>query len=83
MAHLREYYYNGGNMLELAEYQHEELPVAVGAENDVLSFAEIMRTEIAGRSKKEKELGKYSKAISNSWSSQTQKRYSLYINHWF
>ena len=36
MAHLREYYYNGGDMLELAKYQREELPEAAGAEKDSL-----------------------------------------------
>ena len=32
MAKLRVYYLNGGDMLELARYQEEELPMAAGAE---------------------------------------------------
>lgn len=83
MARLREYYYNKGNMLELAKYQHEELPEAVGAENEVLSACTILRSEIVERSQTEKIVAKYSDAMSHTWSLQTQKRYSLYISHWF
>ena len=34
MAKLRAYYLNGGDMLELARYQEEELPKAAGSEYD-------------------------------------------------
>ena len=38
MAHLRAYYWNGGNMLDLVRQQKKELPKAVGAEeSDIIS----------------------------------------------
>ena len=40
MAKLRAYYWNGGNMLELARYQKEALPKAAGAE-EYLSPSEL------------------------------------------
>lgn len=83
MAHLREYFYNGGNMLELAKYQREEIPVAAGAENEILSSTAIIRSEMMGKSRHERELGKYNDAIMHTWSRQTKKQFSLYISHWF
>ena len=83
MAHLREYYYNCGDMLELAKYQREELPEAVGAEKDILSSAAIMRSEIVERSKEQREYGKYHDAMTHTWSAQTRTRCNLYVNHWF
>lgn len=83
MAHLREYYFNGGDMLELARYQHEAIPAAAGAENDVLSSVEIIRSEMMGRTKQEREIGKYNDVITHEWSTQTQKRLSLQMSHWF
>ena len=64
MAHLREYYYNGGEMIELAKYQKEELPLAAGAEEVVLSANEMLKSERNRRSKQMAEYGKYSEAIS-------------------
>ena len=83
MAHLREYYYNRGDMLELAKYQREELPEAVGAEKDILSSAAIIRSEIAERSKEQREYGKYHDAMTHTWSAQTRTKYNLYVSHWF
>lgn len=51
MARLRAYYYNGGNMLELARYQKQALPKAVGTEYDVLSAKDIIKSEKAGKIK--------------------------------
>lgn len=82
MAHLREWYYNGGNMLELARYQKVQLPVAVGAENDVISAEQMLRAEKDRRPKTMQVTGKYMDAISHTWSLQTQKQLSLYVNHW-
>ena len=45
MAHLMAYYWNGGNMLELVRQQERELPVAAGAENEVLSCESMLRWE--------------------------------------
>ena len=66
MAHLREYYYNGGKMIELAKYQKEELPLAAGAEDVVLSAKEMLRSERNKRSKQMAEYGKYSEAMSGT-----------------
>jgi len=56
MARLREYYMNGGDMLELVRYQKEVLPMAAGAEEEFLSAAAFLlmkrRTVVAGRSDK-------------------------------
>lgn len=83
MAHLREWYYNDGDMLELARYQKKQLPIAVGCENEVLSASDILGSEKTERTNHKKEIGKYQEAITHTWSTQTRKKYSLYINHWF
>lgn len=83
MARLREYYYNHGDMLELAKYQREESAEAVGAEKAVLSAATVMRSEITERSKEKREMGKYYDSMTHTWSIQTRTRYHLYVNHWF
>lgn len=84
MALLREWMYNKRDFLELAKYQHREENVkkAAGAEDLVLSARDMAVAERAGRSIYEMELGKYSEAISHTWSRQTQKQLSLYLNHW-
>ena len=84
MAQLREWKYNKRSFLELAKYQHEEDNVrkAVGAEELVLSCRDMAVAERAGRSIYEIELGKYSDAISHTWSNHTRKQLSLYLNHW-
>lgn len=46
MAHLRAWYWNGGNMLELARYQKQVLPKAAGAEEGVLSAAQMYHDEV-------------------------------------
>ena len=47
MAHLRAYFWNGGNMLDLVRYQKEvkALPKAAGAENTTISAAEMISSE--------------------------------------
>lgn len=63
MAHLRAFYQNGGEMLVLVRGQKkEELPKAAGAENDVLSCEEMLRSE----KNKHYKLGKYMESISHS-----------------
>ena len=59
---LRAYYLNGGDMLELVRYQEKELPVAVGAENDVLPASAIIRSE----KNRNEQIGKYVEAITHS-----------------
>ena len=76
MAHLRAYYWNGGDMLELVRQQKKELPKAVGAENDILSCKEILQSE----RNKNKALGKYVESMSHSVSSET-KKYTWFNSH--
>ena len=49
MAHLRAYYWNKGNMLELVRHQktvqQQEMPKAAGAENDPISAAKMIASE--------------------------------------
>ena len=84
MARLREWKYNKRSFLELARYQHQEENVkkAAGAEDLVMSAGEMLAAERAGRSDYERKLGKYSDAISHTWTLQTKKQLSFYLNHW-
>ena len=45
MSELRAYYLNGRDMLELVRYQKKELPMAAGAEEQILLSSEIIRSE--------------------------------------
>ena len=63
MAHLREYYYNGEDMLELARFQKKEAPMAAGAEDVVLSAREVSSSEHVNRSKTLMEYDKYAEII--------------------
>jgi len=77
MAHLRAYYYNGGNMLELVRKQREKLPKAAGAEeNDIISSARMLSAE----KNKYYELGKYTESISHSVSTSV-KKYAWFNAH--
>ena len=81
MAHLREYYCNGGDMLELAKYQKVELPMAAGAEEVVLSASEMLRSEHTNRTKTVVEYGKYAETMRASMSTQTSRTTFLHYNH--
>jgi len=74
IAQLRAYYYNGGDMLELVRYQKRELLKAAGAEADILSSVEVIRSE----KNRHRELGKYVEAISRTVSLDTKKK--VYFN---
>ena len=84
MAQLREWYYNKRDFLELAKYQQREenIKKAAGAEELVLSARNMRVAERAGRSIYEMELGKYSEAISHTWTLQTKKQLQFYLNHY-
>lgn len=84
MAQLREWYYNKRDFLELAKYQQKEenIKKAAGAEELVLSAKDMRVAERAGRSIYEMELGKYSDAISHTWTLQTKKQMQFYLNHY-
>jgi hypothetical protein len=45
MARLRAYYWNKGDMLELARFQKRDLPLAAGCEEIVLSASDILVSE--------------------------------------
>lgn len=80
MARLREYYYNGGDMLELAKFQKEKLPIAAGAEDVVLSASEVLLSEKTNRSKEQEVYGKYSERMRSHISVQTSKQLMFYLN---
>lgn len=80
MARLREYKLNGGDMLELAKYQKEDVPLAAGAEEVVLSATAILASERTNRSKLQQEYGKYAQAMSSSLSLQSEKRLTFYLH---
>ena len=82
MAHLREYYYNGGNMLELARYQKTQLPKAAGAEELELSAYDILKTETARRTKYNREVGKYAEIINHTLSLQSRKKAQFMIHEY-
>jgi hypothetical protein len=74
MARFREYYYNGGDMLELAKYQKEELPMAAGAEEVILSAHTVIESHRGDWSRSMKEYGKYSEQMHHTISTQSRKR---------
>jgi hypothetical protein len=77
MAHLRAYYWNGGNMLELVREQKREVPKAAGMEeSDIISCAEMLRSEKSRHYK----LGKYFESINHSISDEA-KRYVWFYTH--
>ena len=74
MAHLRAYYYNHGDMLELVRMQKKELPLAAGAENVICSCRDILNSESnKSYSKREQELRKYYDTMQASVSVQDRK----------
>lgn len=75
MGRLRAYYYNGGNMLELARYQRQELKEAAGYEMTYCSVPEILQSE----KNRHYELGKYMAAMQGSLPQNIKKR--LRIEH--
>ena len=71
MCHLRAYYLNGGDMLELVRYQEEEMPKAAGAERDFcFSASQVLSSE----KNKHGQLGKYVEAARASLSLQTREK---------
>ena len=82
MAQLRAYYWNKGNMLELARYQKEEVPMAARAERLTLSAAEIYSDIRAGRSIYEMQLGKYVEAITHTYSIQSRNKAQWSAHKW-
>lgn len=77
IAHLRAYYYNGGDMLELVRNQRQELPKAAGAEgNDIISSADMLSAE----RNRHYMLGKYTESISHSLSANI-KKYAWFNSH--
>ena len=69
MAKLRAYELNGGDMLELIRYQKRNLHKAAGAEYEILSSTEIIKSE----KNRHGELGKYVENINHRISLQNRK----------
>ena len=63
-----------------AKYQKEDVPLAAGAEEVVLSATAILASERTNRSKLQKEYGKYAQAMSSSLSLQSAKRLTFYLH---
>jgi hypothetical protein len=78
MARLREYYYNGGDMLALAKYQKQPLQLAAGAEDVVLGARSVL--EKKSHTKVAAEYGKYSECMTHTLSLQSKKRMMFYLN---
>ena len=70
MSELRAYYLNGRDMLELVRFQERELPVAAGAENQILRTTDIIRSE----RNRHGEIGKYVESINHSVANEIRKR---------
>lgn len=78
MAHLRVYYYNGGDMLSLAKYQRENVLEAAGAEGRTFfTPTEIMKSE----ENRNQELGKYLNCISGSINNHKTKKLIWFNTH--
>ena len=73
MARLRAWYWNGGDMLELARYQKQALPKAAGDEDVVLSAAQMYRDETNGNPK----WAKYAEKMQVEVSPQIKKMLSI------
>jgi hypothetical protein len=76
MAHLRAYYWNKGDMLELARYQKKELPLVAGGEETILSASEILLSECPPEDDIwfREQLGKYADVMRSSVNVQTKKQ---------
>ena len=70
MAQMRAYYLNGGDMLELVRYQKRELPKAAGAEYDILTSLDVIRSE----RNRHGQLGKYMETITHKVNLDTKKK---------
>ncbi len=80
MARLREYYLNGGNMLELARYQKAEIPKAAGAEELALSAHDMLKSITGWRTKTEHEIAKYTDVMTHTLSLQNKKKVTMNIH---
>ena len=67
-------------MLELVRYQKEAVPKAAGAEELELSASAMLRAEAAGRSRHEREVGKYMDTINHTLSLQSRKKATFNIH---
>lgn len=70
MAQMRAYYLNGRDMLELVRYQKRELPKAAGAEYEILTSIDVIRSE----RNRHGQLGKYMDTLQHSISIDTKKK---------
>lgn len=75
MAQLRAYYYNGGDMLELARYQKAEVAKAAGCEEEKIILSAQM---FKGEKNRHGILGKYMDTMTHRVSLDTKKK--VYFN---
>lgn len=75
MSHLRIYYYNGGNMLDLVKMQREELPMVAGAEE--LSCEDMLRNE----RNRNGVVGKYVDLLTHTLPYQQVKKIAAFKSH--
>lgn len=80
MARLREYYYNGGDMLELVRYQKTQLAKAAGAEELETSMQDMLKANIKKSNKPNREIAKYVNIMTHTLSLQIRKKTSMMIN---
>lgn len=80
MARLLEYAWNRGDMFELAKYQKDELPLAAGAEEVVISANAMLKSERTKRTKIQAEYVKYAESITHPITLQTSKQLMFYLN---
>ena len=76
MAHLRAYYWNKGDMLELVRHQKQEFPLAAGCEEIVLSSSDMFLSERRkdGGILYREQIGKYTECMRSSVSDRTKKQ---------
>lgn len=78
MLNSRAYHLNGGDMLGLVRFQEQEVPKAVGEEYQMISTAEILRSEKI----RQGELGKYMETITHHVSLDTKKKVYFQSHLW-
>ena len=78
MSELRAYYKNNRDMIELVRYQKQELPMAAGAEEVILSSVKVLRSE----SNRNGNLGKYTDAMQGHVGNSVRKKLAIIDKIW-
>ena len=80
MAHLRAYYWNKGDMLELVRFQKEALPLAAGCDDIVFSSSDMFASEYSNPW--EREVRKYADCMRTSVSLDIKKQVWFNAHIW-